>query len=138
MGFKIKSLLFFIFTLFLTSEIYAQENNDCAFNIAELCFRPALGIMAANKPNDDNEYQDIRFATILHEKINDSNKLSFNFMIAPGEGFIDAAGAGISWGAIKADNSSYAVLNFGVMAKNYPNDSEIGGGIYILVSASTW
>ena len=114
---------------------------ECPFSLGNLCFYPAVGAMYGNKKGGE-KYKDLRFAAVIHEEISDNNKHSLGAMIAPGENFIDAAGFGGAFGAIKVSvddngNSRYAVLNYGLMAKRHKYEKEsddIRGGVYLLLS----
>lgn len=125
-----------------------KEAAQCPFSLGNLCFYPAVGAMYGAKSAGE-KYKDLRFAAVIHEQLNSTNKHSFGAMIAPGENFIDAAGFGGAYSFIKTgtgtgtgtetNTDQYLVLNYGVMAKRHKiadQDDDIRGGVYLMLSYS--
>lgn len=110
----------------------------CPFSLGNLCFYPAVGAMYGAKSAGE-KYKDLRFAAVLHSKVESSKRHSFGAMVAPGENFIDAAGFGGAYAFIQVEPDKYAVLNYGVMAKRHKiegQEDDIRGGVYLLLSYS--
>lgn len=126
-----RRVLLFASFIMLSTYVFSAE---CPFTLGQICFQPAAGAVYTKSP-DGGKYKDLRFAAVLHEKITSGNKHSWGTMVAPGEGFIDAAGFGGVYAFIELEEG-YAVLNYGIMAKKFTDPNDVRGGIYLLLSYS--
>jgi len=112
-----------------------RADSGCPFQLSSLCFYPAVGFMAAKK-TASADYKDLRFAAILHESFDSNNRGGFNFMVAPGEKFIDSAGIGYSYAVFQVEDGGWAVVNFGGLAKRYSATEDVRGGLYFMLTYS--